>query len=130
MRNTLFHILAGTGLFLLLAAATQADDKPIPNLAKIMDRKLELSQAILAAIVREDFAGLSTNSDALLELAKSQWIRNETPEYRAQLKDFWLVLEGLKSAAEDKNADGATLAYVQMTLTCVRCHKYLRNPVK
>lgn len=130
MRKTLFYTLAVIGLLLMVSVGATAEDKPASPTAKIMEQKLELSQAILAAIVKEDFAGMSTKADALLELAKTQWIRNETPEYRAQLKDFWLVLEGLKSAAEDKNADGATLAYVQMTLTCVRCHKYLRTPVK
>lgn len=130
MRNMLFYTLAVASLLLMVSVVTTAEDKPALSTAKIMDKKLKLSQSILAAIVKEDFAGMSTNADALLDLAKTQWIHNETPEYRAQLKDFWLVLEGLKSAAEDKNADGATLAYVQMTLTCVRCHKYLRTPVK
>lgn len=125
-----FRMIQFTGLLLMVTMVTTADDKPTSPTAKIMEKKLELSQKILAAIVTEDFPGMSTSSDAMLELAKTQWIRNETPEYRAQLKDFWLVLDGLKSAAEDKNADGATLAYVQMTLTCVRCHKYLRTPVK
>lgn len=29
--------------------------------------------------------------------------------------------------AQEQNGDGATLAYVQMTLSCVKCHKYLRK---
>ena len=112
-----------------LSAAT-AQGEPSPATAKIMKQKLQYSQAILAAVATEDFPGISTNADELLELAKTQWIQNDTPEYRAQLKDFWIVLEGLKSAAEEKNGDGATLAYLQLTLSCVKCHKYLKAPVK
>ena len=131
MRNSLFHTLAGSGLVLLLAVMiTRADDKPAPDLAKIMEKKLNLSNEILAGVVTEDFGKISSNSNRLLELTKTQWTQNETPEYRAQLKDFWIVTEGLKTAANEKNADGATLAYVQMTISCVKCHKYLRNTEK
>lgn len=107
-----------------------AQGEPKPATAKIMKQKLQYSQAILAAVATEDFTGISSNADGLLELAKTQWIQNDTPEYRAQLKDFWVVLEGLKSASEEKNGDGTTLAYLQLTLSCVKCHKYLRTPVK
>lgn len=127
---SMFHRLSGTCLFLLFLAVAGAEDKSAPSTAKIMEKKLQLSQAILAAVVKEDFASMSANADGLLVLAKTEWIQDDSPEYRAQLKDFWLVLEGLKSAAEDKNGDGATLAYVQMTLSCVKCHKYLRTALK
>ncbi len=130
MRNLMFPKLSAACLLLLLLVVARADDKPALDSAKIMEKKLQLSKEILAAIVLEDFPKMSTNADALLELAKTQWVRNEAPEYRAQLKDFWLVLEGLKTAADDKNAEGATLAYVQMTLSCVKCHKYLRTDDK
>lgn len=93
----------------------------------LMERKLEHSQALLSALAREDFDALGTNADALLVLSEEEWISRDTPEYKAQLKDFWVVLEGIKTAADDENLDGATLSYVQMTLTCVRCHKYLRS---
>lgn len=95
----------------------------------LMERKLARAQNILSAIAREDYAKLAENADELRKLAEKQWIEKETPEYRAQLKDFWVVLEGIRASADEKDIDGATLAYMQMTLSCVRCHKYLRkNP--
>lgn len=95
----------------------------------LMERKLEHSQAVLSALAREDFDALGANADALLALSEEEWISRDTPEYQAQLKDFWVVMEGIKTAADEENLDGATLGYMQMTLTCVRCHKYLReNP--
>jgi hypothetical protein len=30
-------------------------------------------------------------------------------------------------AAENENLDGATLAYLQLTLSCVNCHKVVRD---
>jgi len=127
MRKSTFQILWSASLVLLLLTVIQADDKPDTATSKIMEKKLQLSQAILSAVAKEDFVGMSKHAGGLLVLTKEQWIRNETPEFRAQLKDFWLVVDGLKTAADEKNADGATLAYVQMTLCCVKCHKYLRD---
>ena len=108
-------------------AAADDDDPETKPEKPLMERKLEHAQGVLSALAREDFDALNKHADALLTLSEEQWISQETPEYRAQLKDFWVVLEGVKSAADEKNIDGATLAYVQMTLSCVRCHKYLRD---
>lgn len=130
MRIPMFYRLSGMCLFLMLFAVAGAEDESALTSAKIMEQKLQLSQAILAAVVKEDFVSMSAKADSLLVLAKTEWIQDDTPQYRAQLKDFWIVLDGLKSAADDKNGDGATLAYVQMTLSCVKCHKYLRTPPK
>lgn len=130
MRKSMFPSLTGMSLLLLFLAVVAAEDKPVANTAKIMEKKLQLSQAILAGIVKEDFARISTSADDLLKLTKHQWVRNETPEYRSQLKDFWIVVDGLKTAADEKNSDGTTLAYVQMTLCCVKCHKFLKTDDK
>jgi hypothetical protein len=32
--------------------------------------------------------------------------------------------------AKDKNIDGATLAYLRLTMNCVNCHKYVRQAAK
>lgn len=105
-----------------LSGQTFAEDRD-----KIMAQKLAASQSILAAITTEDFSMLEKNADVLLALAKQEWLESPTPEYRAHLKDFWLTLEGLSDKARGKNIDGATLGYVHMTLSCVKCHRYLRN---
>lgn len=133
--NKCLAMVAMSGLMFISVSghlAAQADDTtgdPEPAEKPIMERKLDHAQAVLTALAREDFDALGTNADALLTLSEEQWISRDSPEYRAQLKDFWVVLEGIKTAADQENLDGATLAYVQMTLSCVRCHKYLReNP--
>ncbi len=116
----------GAGLNTLLLANEPPEEK---NEVPVMEQKLTHAQNILSAIAKEDYAKLSENAEGLRKLAEKQWIEKETPEYRAQLKDFWVVLEGIRASADDKDIDGATLAYMQMTLSCVRCHKYLRkNP--
>lgn len=122
---------------MLTAAAavwTWGDDPTSPPgdapVAAQMRRKLELSQALLRSLALEDYRLMADSSEELLKLARQQWRAQETPEYRAQLKDFWMVLEGMQTAAADRNLDGATLAYVQLTLCCVKCHKSLRRAVE
>ena len=44
-----------------------------------------------------------------------------------QTNNFRRALETLTQKAKAKNLDGATLAYVDMTVTCVRCHQYCRD---
>jgi hypothetical protein len=35
--------------------------------------------------------------------------------------------ESVAQAAKNKNIEGATLAYMDMTMVCVRCHKHVRE---
>ncbi|MCA9072391.1 MAG: hypothetical protein KDA84_25880, partial [Planctomycetaceae bacterium] len=95
--------------------------------AKLMEKKLALSQEFLPALANEDFTQMKKTAEALSKLAKQQWIENDTPEYQAQLKDFWVVVDGIGTSAKEKNLDEATLGYVQMTISCVKCHKTLRK---
>lgn len=113
-----------------LSPLSAADPDSATRKAKLMERKLAASQDILASLAREDFTRMSAAADELLGLAKQQWIDDESPQYRSQLKDFWIILEGVKESAAEKNLDGATLGYVQMTISCVRCHKFLRDKVE
>ena len=130
MRSPILVSLGLVWLFVLsssIAGAQKPEESP--SEAPLMEQKLKYAQNILSAIAREDYAGLEQNADQLRKLAEKQWIDRETPEYRAQLKDFWVVLEGVRSSADQKDIDQATIAYMQMTLSCVKCHKHLRkNP--
>jgi hypothetical protein len=47
--------------------------------------------------------------------------------YEVQTNNFRRAAETLIQKAKAKNLDGATLAYVDMTVTCVRCHQYCRD---
>jgi hypothetical protein len=46
--------------------------------------------------------------------------------YNAYATKFRRTTEKMERAAREKNLDGATLAYLDMTLSCVECHKYVR----
>ena len=44
-----------------------------------------------------------------------------------QSREFRRACESLRSAAKDKNLDGAALAWMEVTLKCIQCHKYVRD---
>ena len=41
--------------------------------------------------------------------------------------EFRRTADAITAAAKKKNLDGAALAYVDMTMKCVNCHKYVRG---
>ncbi len=91
-----------------------------------MKMKLVYAKDILAGLATEDFELITKSAEALNELGKRRWSQNTSSEYRTQHQVFWFTNEALITAARDKNIDGATLAYTQMTVSCVNCHKVLR----
>ena len=110
----------------LLFAHAGAAKEPAPP-EDPMVKKLEYTKQILAGLATEDFALITKNAEALNELGKRRWTEEQSPQYRMQHQVFWFTNEALLDAAKEKNVDGATLAYTQMTLSCVNCHKLIRN---
>jgi hypothetical protein len=44
-----------------------------------------------------------------------------------QSNEFRRAVENLQEKAAQKNLDGAALGYVELTFSCVKCHKYVRE---
>jgi cytochrome c556 len=62
----------------------------------------------------------------LLTQAES-WQVLQTPEYNQQSLEFRRAVDKITVAARDEDLDAATLAYVDVTMKCISCHKYLRG---
>ena len=122
------------GLALLLAAGlslrsqqTPATD-PVARDRDVMKFKLHYAQGILEAITMENFPLLATNANKLASLTREMsWRIRHTPEYERLTADLRRQTDLLAKAAKEQNADAATVAYFQMTVSCVTCHKYLRG---
>jgi hypothetical protein len=94
----------------------------------VMRFKLEYAQGALEAITTENFPLLATNAQKLAEVTRHvSWRIRHTPEYERLTADFRRQAEALAKAAKAENVDAATVAYFQMTVSCVTCHKYLRG---
>ncbi|MGP0065942.1 MAG: hypothetical protein ACLQGP_20375 [Isosphaeraceae bacterium] len=93
-----------------------------------MRQKLAASQNILAGLTKADFDAIEKNAQSMLVVGYlEKWVRADTPGYENFTKDFQYANKSLSNAAREKNLDGATLAYLQLTLSCVNCHKIVRD---
>lgn len=97
-------------------------------LKPFMQHKLEHSKAILEGLALEDFDKIAKHSQDLSLLSlESTWNVLSTEEYLQQSTDFRRAIKVVIDAAHEKNVDRAALGYVNMTVRCVECHKYLRK---
>ena len=105
------------------------DDLPKqPNAKSFMIRKLDDSREIIAGLATEDFDLISKSAQDLMLLShESEWNVIQSPPYVRMSSEFRGAAERLRDNANNKNLDGSTLAYFEVTLSCVRCHKYVRK---
>lgn len=126
-------IVAASLAVLLLAGSLTAEDKPAdkpqPKKPKsLMQFKLQYAEGVLEGLAVEDFEMIAKNAKAMNGVAElERWFKADSPRYKAQLQTFRFANEELIRLAVEKNLDGAALAYVQTTLSCVNCHKYVRE---
>jgi hypothetical protein len=112
----------------LRSQETPAERAPEIRDKNVMKSKLYYAQGALEAIATENYSLLATNAQKLSALTKEvSWRLRHTPDYERLTTDFRRQTDALAKAAKDNNVDAATVAYFQMTVSCVTCHKYLRG---
>lgn len=110
--------------------AEPAQDAPqeVRQLDVFMRRKLELSRDALKGVVTEDFALIKRTAEGLEKMSRqAEWEVFHLDEYNQLSAEFRRIARAMAKQAEKKNIDGATLAYVQLTMSCVECHKFTRG---
>jgi hypothetical protein len=111
----------------LRAQQEKTDDRPRES-SIWMKQKLVASQNILAGLTKGDYDSIEKNAQSMLAVSYlEKWVRAGTPGYRKLMQDFESANKSLTVAARERNLDGATIAYVQLTLSCVHCHKIVRD---
>ena len=104
-------------------AAIKADD-----VAVFMRAKLDHSQHVIEGLAMEDYQEIYRAAhDLALASQASAWEVLLTEEYSRQSADFRRSCEALRAAARDENLDAAALAWMEVTMKCVQCHKYVRQ---
>lgn len=122
--------VAALGVFGCIAVlfATSGRTEQEENVSKFMRAKLAHTQEVLAGLALEDFEGIAKHGQELSLLSRAtEWQVLQTPEYQRHSEDFRRSADLLTEAGKKQNIDAASLAYVEMTLKCVRCHKYVRQ---
>jgi hypothetical protein len=104
--------------------ATGADS----STAEVMKQKLTHTQDVLRGIALEDYAAIEVSAKKLNQLSQATgWFARQTPEYELFTAEMRRQTDALGRAAKNRNIDAATLAYFQLTVSCVNCHKYMRG---
>jgi hypothetical protein len=118
--------LAGWAAWLTAVAADGAPQAD--KVAVFMRAKLLHSQNVLEGLTTEDYDLIEKGAqDLALASLDSNWQVLQTEDYVRQSAEFRRACGTLRDAAKSKNLDGATLAWMDVTLKCVQCHKYVRD---
>lgn len=122
-------------LFVGLALVILASPGPAPGeaneqkqLNKLMVDKLKFAQKLLEGIALADFNKIATSAEELVQISKTtEWVVFKTPRYELHSNEFRRAAEAVIKKARGKSIDGTVLAYMELTMSCVRCHQYVRE---
>jgi hypothetical protein len=121
-------ILRPLSVLLLALVAGAARAGADPDTSEIMRQKLLHSQSVLRGIALQDFGLIQTNAEQLVKLSQfGGWYARQSPEYELFTVEFRRHATDLVKAAKSQNIDAATLAYTQLTFSCVSCHRSMRG---
>ncbi|HUG93166.1 MAG TPA: hypothetical protein VML55_20160 [Planctomycetaceae bacterium] len=96
------------------------------DLQKFMRAKLAAADLILEGLVTEKFTLVRKGAEQLRQTSESdQWRASNDALYRQYSREFQRKIQQLDQSAQDKNLDRAALAWVDTTLSCVECHKWV-----
>jgi hypothetical protein len=109
---------------LVLSAVQTAKQDPVVTLMKA---KAGYAHRLLDAVVLGDVGTAREQAFRLKAVAQTaDWNVIKTPEYVRESDAFLRATEELLEAAQSSNRDAVALAYVEVTLSCVRCHRYVK----
>ncbi len=123
-------VLAMVGLLLPAADDSKTKEKeaePQTPVAKFMRAKLANSQSVLEGLVTEDYDLIRVGAQQMIVMSKAaEWNVYPGETYLQDSTEFTDAAKELISRAKSKNIDGATLSYLKLTMSCVKCHNHVR----
>jgi cytochrome c556 len=120
-------VLIGLPLLVLLGASYLLHGQT----AQPPKEKLNASKLILEALTKGDFEKLEISAERMRLIGKLEgFVRRSHQDYKTQLHSFDLANQELIRQAKRHNVEGATLAFNQLTTSCVACHVMLRDGVE
>jgi len=109
------------------------DEKP-PRAADpqagFMRLKLQASGSILEGLCTEDMGLVGTGCDQLLKMSlEERWRVSGDGVYRRYSREFQDAVEELKQESADEDLHGTSLAWINVTMKCLKCHEWVRTVV-
>jgi len=109
-------------------------DDPAPKkkkneeLSDFMRQKLDASGWVLEGLLTENFQLLEKGAKRMNEMSRvEKWRVSNDMMYRHHSEDFQARVDKLIKTAKDESSDAAALAYFDMTMSCIECHKWVRR---
>lgn len=110
--------------------SVEKKDEPGSALEKFMRQKLHASNEILEGLCTEDMQMVSDGAVTLMKMGtEERWRVSNDMLYRRYSREFNNAVEELQTAADDIDMNGASMAWVNVTMKCLKCHEWVRNTV-
>lgn len=95
---------------------------------KFMRAKLTDTQKVLEGITTENYKLIEDGADHMAVMSRvQQWNVIPGPEYLQHSAEFRRCCEDLKKRAQRKDLDACALSHLQLTMSCISCHKFVRS---
>jgi cytochrome c556 len=128
--RVLTAVVLGLGAGWCGAAAVSGQDaaKKDAGVQKFMRQKLDACSQILEGITTEDAALVKAGANTLATMsAAEKWRVSNDVMYKQFSEEFQRTANKLTAAADKGNFDDMTLKWIDATLSCVECHKFVRG---
>jgi hypothetical protein len=129
MKSLLIPLIA---VLVLCSSSSYPGEEEAQKKASVwMKTKTNLSTKILAGLTDADFDKIRDNAQALNVASLLEVLfKGKDPAYQQQVVLFVTANQELIRQAKAKNLYGATLAFNQLTVSCVQCHQIIRDAKK
>ena len=116
-------------LTLILTAVVAREVHAQIQLQRLMIEKLQNAQKLLEGIAMNKPEMIEKHAEELIRISKTaEWVAaHKTPRYGVFSNQYQRAAQSIVKKAKEKNIDGVTLAYFDLTMACVRCHEYVRE---
>ena len=118
-------------LLIAIEAYSQVRSEPPTgktNVQVLMRDKLTHMQKLLDGLVTDDFEAIAEQAELLRIVGKAaSWQAIDTADYKTHSRRYTRLTRNLELAAVDGNRDAALLQYLQLNISCVDCHHYIRE---
>ncbi len=93
-----------------------------------MRKKLEATQKVMEGLAIEDYDLIAQGARQLRGIsAAADFAVVKEALYTQHADEFRRIVDRMEKQAKEKRLDGAALSYMDMTMSCVECHKFVRN---
>ena len=113
------------------AAKPQPGTAPIARnteLRVFMRKKLAASNKILEGLTTDDFELVKAGANELNQISTAErWFVTTDPVYRQFSGEFREITQQVIKAAEAGNADRVAMKWMDATISCLDCHRFVRG---